>query len=73
MAKLRTGMDIIRDAAEAASLHLACHPHRVWLKIDENRIEKLATNERLIKIHVDRRDEDTELVLASLWKQIAAD
>jgi hypothetical protein len=63
-------MDVIRDAAEAASLHLACHPHRMWLKIDENRIEKLGTTPRLLKLHVDKRDEDTELVLEPLWKRI---
>lgn len=67
----RTGMDMIRDAAEAASLHLARHPHKVWLKIDSNRIEKLATTPRLLKLHVDKLDEDTELVLVPLWKHMA--
>jgi hypothetical protein len=64
-------MDMIRDAAEVASIHLARHPHALWLRIDHNRIEKLATTPRLIKIHVDKRDEDTELVLEPLWKQLA--
>jgi hypothetical protein len=64
-------MDMIRDAAEAASLHLDRHPYRVWLKIDSNRIDKLATTRRLLKIHVDKLDEDTELVLAPLWKHMA--
>lgn len=66
----RTGMDVIGDAAEAASLHLAQHPHRMWLKIDENRIEKMATTPRLLRLHVDQRDKDTELVLKHLWKRI---
>jgi hypothetical protein len=68
----RTGMDMIRDAAEIASLHLAAHPHRMWLKIDANRIEKLGTTPRLLKLHVDKLDEDTELVLAPLWKRVLA-
>ena len=66
----RTGMDMIRDAAEVASLHLARHPHALWLKIDSNRIEKLGTTPRLLKLHINRRDEDTELVLAPLWKEL---
>lgn len=66
----RTGMDVIRDAAEAASLHLAHHPHALWLRIDSNRIEKLGTTPRLLRLHVDQRDKDTELVLEPLWKRI---
>ena len=66
----RTGMDMIRDAAEVASLHLARHPNEVWLKIDSNRIEKLGTTPERLKVHVDRRDEGTDLVLAPLWKEL---
>jgi hypothetical protein len=66
----RTGMDMIRDAAEVASLH--AHSHRTWVTIDINRIEKTIWRGQALKIQVDRLFEDTDIVLAPLWRQIAA-
>lgn len=65
----RTGMDMIRDAAEAASLHK--HSHRTWVQIDINRLEKAKWAPHQLKLHVDRLFEDTDVVLEPLWKQMA--
>lgn len=66
----RTGMDMIRDAAEAASLHLDRTSHKVWLTIDQNRIEKMTWSAHQLRILVDKRDEDTEAILTPLWKRM---
>lgn len=67
--RVRTGMDILRDAAEAATLHK--HPHMFWVRVDMSRIEKAKWAPPQLKMNVDQLFKDTDMVLAPLWKQMS--
>lgn len=69
--EMSSGMDMIRNAAEVASLSLDKHYNRVWLQIDQRRIKRVRFSQNLLKLHVDNLFKDTEEVINHIWGKLA--